>query len=150
MFCPRIIQDLSLYIQNYTQINDKITILSPYYNPISQAILINQRNLLESQLVYHNNSYSIDFDDLEDKFRQSVCFILTSPHNPTGTVWTQQDLIKIANLAEQYRVFIISDDVHADFIFNNRQHQVISSFSNYVEQTHLFVLCLLKPSIWRG
>ena len=86
VFCPRIIQVVSLYIQNFTQIGDKVTTLSPAYHPISNTVCVNHRQLLESPLIYHNGCYEIDFDDLEDKFKQSVCFILLSPHNPTGTV----------------------------------------------------------------
>lgn len=134
VFCPRVIQAVSLYIQNYTHIGDKITILSPAYSPISQAVVVNQRHLLESELIYHDQQYTIDFADLEHKFSQSVCFILLSPHNPTGTVWSKNDLIKIAKLAEKYQVFIISDDVHADFIFNDQHHQSISTISSFVEQ----------------
>lgn len=134
VFCPRVIQAVSLYIQNYTHIGDKITILSPAYSPISQAVVVNQRHLLESELIYHDQQYTIDFADLEHKFSQSVCFILLSPHNPTGTVWSKNDLIKIAKLAEKYQVFIISDDVHADFIFNGQHHQSISTISSFVEQ----------------
>ena len=72
VFCPRVVQAVSLYIQNYTHSGDKITILSPAYSPISQAVVVNQRTLLESQLIYANNRYQIDFTDLEEKFRQSV------------------------------------------------------------------------------
>lgn len=138
VFCPRVIQAVSLYIQNYTQPNDRITILSPSYHPISQTVVANQRQLLTSSLIYSNQRYHIDFNDLEEKFRQSVCFILVSPHNPTGTVWSKNDLQKIAELAEKYQVFILSDDVHADFIFNDETHCVISTLSHYVAQ-HSFI-----------
>lgn len=133
LFCPRIIQAISLYIQNYTHAGDKITLLSPAYDPIRHSVSANQRTLLESPLIYSNNRYLIDFDDLENKFSVSVCFILLSPHNPTGTVWSTQDLRKIAKLAEQYQVFVISDDVHADFNFTEQKHQSISSVSEFVE-----------------
>lgn len=134
VFCPRIIQAVSLYIQNYTHVGDKITILSPTYSPVSHSVLVNKRELSESHLIYSNNRYMIDFEDLENKFKQSVCFILLSPHNPTGTVWSKQDLVKIAQLAEKHQVFIISDDAHADFNFSQQSHCPISSVSQFVEQ----------------
>ncbi|HGM5491221.1 TPA: MalY/PatB family protein [Serratia fonticola] len=134
VFCPRVIQAVSLYLQNFTQAGDAIVSLTPAYHPISNAVAVNQRQLLESELLYHDGCYSINFTDLEEKFQRASCFILLSPHNPTGTVWDHAVLTKIAALAEKYQVFIISDDVHADFIFSNRQHQVISSLNHYVEQ----------------
>lgn len=134
VFCPRVIQAISLYLQNFTHAGDAIVSLTPAYHPISNAVVVNQRQLLESELIYSDGCYSINFTDLEEKFKQASCFILLSPHNPTGTVWDQTVLTKIAALAENYQVFIISDDVHADFIFGHSQHQVISSFNRYVEQ----------------
>ncbi|SUC00649.1 aminotransferase [Proteus vulgaris] len=138
VFCPRVIQAVSLYIQNFTQIGDKVTTLSPAYHPISNAVCVNNRELLESPLIYRDGYYEIDFDDLENKFKQSVCFMLLSPHNPTGTVWQKNDLIKIAKLAQKYHVFIISDDVHADFVFDDALYHPISSLNTYVEQ-HSFI-----------
>ncbi|HHD7473846.1 TPA: MalY/PatB family protein [Klebsiella oxytoca] len=134
VFCPRVIQAVSLYIQNFTHTGDTIVSLTPAYHPVSHAVEINQRKLLESPLRYHGQCYEIDFDDLESKFKQACCFILLSPHNPTGTTWSEYQLKRIAVLAEKYNVFIISDDVHADFIFGGNHHLVISSVSTYVQQ----------------
>lgn len=134
VFCPRVVQAISLYIQNFTQPEDKVVTLTPAYNPVCQAVLSNNRTLLQSALTYRQGYYQIDFDDLENKFKTACCFILLSPHNPTGTVWSEYDLRKISALAEEYGVFIISDDVHADFIFAEGQHQVISAVSRYVQQ----------------
>ncbi|MBH1930743.1 MalY/PatB family protein [Serratia rubidaea] len=138
VFCPRVIQAVSLYIQNFTAPGDAIVSLTPSYHPIVQAVTLNQRRLLESTLRYQDGRYSIDFDDLENKFKRASSFILLSPHNPTGTVWPPETLIKIAELAERHQVFIISDDVHADFIFSAQRHQIISTFSDYVAQ-HSFI-----------
>ena len=71
VFCPRVIQAVSLYIQNFTQPHDAIVALSPGYHPISNAVALNQRRLLESELIYDNGDYHIDFIDLEDKFTQA-------------------------------------------------------------------------------
>lgn len=137
VFCPRVIQAISIYIQSFTEYSDTILTLSPAYHPINDAVRLNHRQLLESELIYEDGCYHIDFDDLESKFKLAKCFIFLSPHNPTGIVWEEEKLIKIAKLAERYNVFIISDDVHCDFIFNNSQHRFISTLSHYVEQNSL-------------
>ncbi len=134
LFCPRVVQAVSLFIQNFTQPGDAIVSLTPAYHPISHAVEVNHRVLLESALLYRDHHYEIDFADLEDKFKMACCFILISPHNPTGTIWSEDNLRKIASLAEKYNIFIISDDVHADFNFSPKQHQTISSISSYVAQ----------------
>ncbi|WP_234450498.1 MalY/PatB family protein [Pluralibacter gergoviae] len=137
VFCPRVVQAVSLWIQNFTRPGEAIATLSPGYHPISHAVEVNQRRLLESPLRYSHGRYAIDFADLEQKFRRAACFIFISPHNPTGTVWDEKTLLKIAALAEKHHVFIISDDVHADFIFNNRRHRIISTLSEYVQQNSM-------------
>lgn len=137
VFCPRVVQAVSLFLQNFTQPGDAIASLSPAYHPISHAVEVNHRRLLESPLRYCDGRYEIDIDHLETLFRQARCFILISPHNPTGTIWTKAVLQNIAALAEKYDVFIISDDVHADFIFNKSQHQVISTINPWVRQNSM-------------
>ncbi len=137
VFCPRIIQAVSIYIREFTCINDNISILSPSYKPLVNAISLNKRNAILCDLIYKNNQYYINFDLLEDCFKKSKVFIFISPHNPTGTVWSKNDLEKIAMLAEKYGVFIISDDIHADFNFSNNKHIFISSISEYVENNSI-------------
>lgn len=137
VFCPRVIQAVALYIQNFTQYQDKIVVLSPSYGPISNIVSANGRLLVESKLRYQNGGYSIDFDDLDNKLKEAKCFILLSPHNPTGIVWNNNELTEICNLAKKHNIFIISDDVHADFIFNKSKYVPISKFSNYVQNNSL-------------
>lgn len=133
VFCPRIIQAISIYLREFTQIGEKICVFTPSYSPIINAITLNNRQFLPCPLVYKNNHYAIDFSLLESCFKQAKFFILISPHNPTGRVWTKFELQKIAQLAEQYSVFIISDDVHADFTFSETSHQIIAGINNYVK-----------------
>ncbi|WP_219095924.1 aminotransferase class I/II-fold pyridoxal phosphate-dependent enzyme, partial [Escherichia coli] len=69
VFCPRVVQAVSLFIQNFTQPGDAIVSLTPAYHPISHAVEVNHRVLLESALLYRDHHYEIDFADLEDKFK---------------------------------------------------------------------------------
>ncbi|MBE2897980.1 pyridoxal phosphate-dependent aminotransferase [Pasteurellaceae bacterium 20609_3] len=130
VFCPRIIQAVSLYLRFLTAPDDAVGIFTPSYSPIFNTITLNQRRVVECPLVYANHSYHIDDAALERCFAQVNTFILISPHNPTGLVWTAEQLARIAQLAEQYDVFVISDEVHADFCFGAR-HQVYARVSEY-------------------
>ncbi|WP_373101271.1 MULTISPECIES: MalY/PatB family protein [Pasteurellaceae] len=133
LFCPRIIQAISIYIKEFTSPNDSICIFTPSYAPILNAISLNNRNIMQCKLIYQKGAYSIDFNELEKCFITAKTFILISPHNPTGIVWSRNDLHKIAELAEKHEVFILSDDVHADFDFSGNGHLIISALSSYVE-----------------
>ncbi|HHV6999380.1 TPA: aminotransferase class I/II-fold pyridoxal phosphate-dependent enzyme, partial [Haemophilus influenzae] len=71
-------------------------------------------------------------------------FVLISPHNPTGTIWNKEVLIEIINLAKKHHVFIISDDVHADFTLTNNSHYLISSLDEWVANNSMICLSPAK------
>ena len=79
----------------------------------------------------------MDFHDFEEKLKSGVkLFILCSPHNPVGRVWTKQELEKIRALCEKYHVPVISDEIHADIIYKPHQHTPLASIDkNFQHQT---------------
>jgi cystathionine beta-lyase len=84
--------------------------------------LDNDRNVVENQLIYDSDCddvdsvYTIDFDDLEEKFKdpKTKLMILCNPHNPIGKIWEKGDLEKIAVLAKRHDVIVVSDEIHCD------------------------------------
>lgn len=144
VFCPRIIQAVSIYIRHFSNIDDGICILTPSYSPILNTILLNNRLLYRCPLSYRNNKYSIDFKLLEECFKKSKIFILLSPHNPTGTVWSKEVLCSIISLAKKYNVFIISDDVHSDFTLSDKTHCLISSLDSWAANHSMICLSPAK------
>ena len=80
--------------------------------------------MVESELVYQDGRYSIDFDDLERKIseQQVKLLLLCSPHNPVGRVWTPEELRQIGALCARYDVTVISDEIHCDFAFPEHPH----------------------------
>lgn len=122
VFCPRIIQAVSVTIQNFTEVGDKVLIQTPLYSPLINAIELNGREVVSNPLISMNNTYEIDFENLEKAFLKGVkVMILCSPHNPVGRVWNMDELMKLGELCEKYSVILISDEVHADFTFT-KQH----------------------------
>ena len=121
VYCPRIIQALSLIIQNYTEKNDKIMVCTPLYDPIQNAVIINDRELVECPLVLEDGHYEIDFADFEAKIKSGVkIFIAVSPHNPVGRVWKEEEIKKTIDICKDNNVLIISDETHADFIWKGK------------------------------
>lgn len=116
VYCPRIIQAISIIIQNNTSVGDGILIQTPLYGPLRRTIELNGRAVVENPLIYDNGKYEMDFTDLENHFSRGVkVMILCSPHNPVGRVWDEWELAKLAELCAAYHVLLISDEVHADF-----------------------------------
>ena len=132
VYCPRIIQAISLIIQNYTEKNDKILVFTPLYDPIQNAVRINDRELVECPLILDSGHYEIDFEDFEEKIKGGVkIFISVSPHNPVGRVWSEEEIRKTVEICKRYGVLIISDETHADFIWKNKFISYASYYDIY-------------------
>lgn len=135
IFSPGVITSLHTVINTLTKKNDKILVQSPVYTPFFNLIRDNDRQVIENELIYDGTSYTIDFADFEAKLQQGVtAFMLCSPHNPVGRVWTKEELEKIATLCHEYDVLILADEIHADLIFKNHQHIPIASLSEEISQ----------------
>lgn len=132
VYCPRIIQAISLIIQNYTKKDDKVLVFTPLYDPIQNAVRINERKLVECSLQLKEEHYEIDFDDFEEKIKNGVkIFITVSPHNPVGRVWTEDEIKKTVEICKRYNVLIISDETHADFIWKGKFISYASFYDMY-------------------
>ncbi|MFU1795495.1 MalY/PatB family protein [Paenibacillus azoreducens] len=140
VFCPRIVQAASIIIQKFTAPGDRILIHTPAYQPIAKAVTINDRRLVESPLRLVDGRYEIDWEDMERQMKEGVKIVLLiSPHNPTGRVWTKEELERIAALCVQYDALIVSDDIHADFVHEGHEHTVIAKLSD--EAAERSIIC---------
>lgn len=127
MYSPSVIYALSKLIQLKSEAGDGVVLQTPAYDAFYKSILGNDRKIVENPLIYQNESYTIDFEDLEQKFANPAnkIFLLCSPHNPTGRVWTSDELEKMVTLCEKYEMFIISDEIHMDIVRSGLKHQNI-------------------------
>ncbi|MBQ4901408.1 pyridoxal phosphate-dependent aminotransferase [Paenibacillus sp. Marseille-P2973] len=133
VFSPRIIQAVSILIDRFTEKGERILIHTPAYQPIANAVKLNGRQLAESPLRLIHGRYEIDFEDMERQMKEGVKMVLLiSPHNPTGRVWTENELQRMADLCCRYDALIVSDDIHADFIHEGHEHTVIAKLSEEV------------------
>ncbi|WP_136605376.1 MalY/PatB family protein [Paenibacillus dokdonensis] len=133
VFCPRIVQAVSVIIQKLTEKGDRILVHTPAYQPVAKAVSLNDRQLVESPLQLVSGRYEIDFEDMERQMSEGVKMVmLVSPHNPTGRVWTIDELKRISELCIKYDALIVSDDIHADFIHAGHEHTVIAKLSDEV------------------
>ena len=133
VFSPGVITSLHTAIENLTDKNDKIVLQTPVYTPFFNLIKDNEREVVESELLFDGSSYQMDFGDLEEKFKQGAkVFMLCSPHNPVGRVWTKEELKQLADLCMKYDVLIFSDEIHADLTFKDHQHIPIASLSDEI------------------
>lgn len=131
---PGVMFAIGAAIKALTNKNDSILICEPVYYPFSKITVGNERKLVISNLKLNNNRYEIDFEDFEDKVikNQVKLFLLCSPHNPVGRVWTKEELLEIARICIKHDVIIISDEIHSDFILKGHKHIPIASLSEEI------------------
>ncbi|MDE6373632.1 MAG: aminotransferase class I/II-fold pyridoxal phosphate-dependent enzyme, partial [Clostridia bacterium] len=119
-----------------TEEGDAVIICQPVYYPFSQAVTDNGRKLVVSQLKNDNGYYTVDFEDFERKIADNKvkAFILCNPHNPVGRVWTEEELARMGDICLKHGVFVISDEIHSDFIYGGNKHFVFPAVKREFEK----------------
>lgn len=104
--------------------DEKVLFLTPSYAYFKYAADASHKECVCCDLVNNNGVYSIDFDDLDAKagMDKVALLILCNPHNPTGRVWTEEELRKIGDIVEKHDLWIISDEIHCDLLRCGKQH----------------------------
>lgn len=131
---PGVVFALSMCVRAFTQPGDKVLIQQPVYYPFSNVIINNGRELVDVPLMYDNGSYSIDYDAFERAIIDNdiKLFILCNPHNPASRVWTRDELLQLAHICKKHDVLIVSDEIHADFIWGDREFVSLAALGEEV------------------
>ena len=125
---PGVVFAICAAIRSLTDEGDAVLIQQPVYYPFSESVIANRRKLVINQLIYSQGKYSIDFEDFEDKIIKNnvKLFILCSPHNPVGRVWTREELTMLGEICLKHGVTVVSDEIHADFTYPGHTHLVFA------------------------
>ncbi len=101
----------------------KVLILSPAYNCFFSSIRNNGCEVLESPLKAVGDSFQVDFDDFESKCadEKTTMFLLCNPHNPSGRVWTREELQRMYDICKKYGVKVVSDEIHCELMMPGHQ-----------------------------
>lgn len=123
-FSPGVVTALRVCVQLLTQPGEKILMNTPGYHPFADATREAGRVAACSPLVNDHGFFTIDWKDFEEKAAdpEVKAYFLCNPHNPTGRVWTEEELRKIHEICQKYNVFIVSDEIHGDFIGAGHKH----------------------------
>ena len=117
---PGVVFALAMAVKAYTDPGDKVLLQQPVYYPFSEVITDNGREVVSNDLVLaEEGTYKIDFADFEQKIIANgiKLFLLCSPHNPVGRVWTREELETIGDICVKHGVTVVSDEIHNDFIW---------------------------------
>ena len=135
VYSPSVIYSLSVCIQLLSQKGDKIVTFTPCYDAFFNCIGGNERELVAFSLTNQAENFTIDVAALEKVFatEKPAIFLLCSPHNPTGRVFTADELTRLISLCNQYKVAIISDEIHMDVRRPGKKHLPILAFADQIE-----------------
>ncbi len=124
-----VVSSIAFIIQAFTKEKDEIIIQTPVYHPFARVIKENGRKVSANSLNLKNGRYEIDFKDFEKRAKKAKAFILCNPHNPTGRVFSKEELLKLGQICLENSVLIISDEIHSDFVYDGAKHIPIASLS---------------------
>ena len=121
---PGVVFALAEAVRALSEPNEAVLIQTPVYYPFFEVVRANGRKLVTNPLRYEDGRYVIDFADFERKISENAVklFILCSPHNPGGRVWTEEELARMNSICLKHGVTIVSDEIHCDFVWSKHPH----------------------------
>lgn len=142
-YIPGIVSGIAFAIQAFTKPGDTILITTPVYPPFINLPKDGGRNVVSTPLYIKKGRFNIDFDKLRKKIKGCKMMILSNPHNPVGTIWTEEEISEIADICYENSCILISDEIHADLALFGKRH---NSFSTVSEKAKNVSMTFLAPS----
>lgn len=129
-----VVPAIATIIQLFAETGDKVLIQTPVYSEFYDVTEALGRKVVENQLVEKEGKWHIDFDDFEKKLKEVKIFLLCSPHNPLGIVWSREELTRMAELCMKNDVLLVSDEIHSDLVFHGKKHIPTASLSKEIAE----------------
>ena len=121
-----LVNGTALCIDAFTERGDGVILFTPVYYQFSNIIEASERKIVECPLKLIDNHYQFDFNAYERKLSgDEKMIILSSPHNPGGRVWTRKELQEVAKFAIKHDLILVSDEIHHDLVYPNKNHTVM-------------------------
>lgn len=148
VYIPGVVAGFNIAIRAFGEPGDTVLVQTPIYPPMLSAPGNHYQTITAAELktVKEGNRlrYEIDFDAFEAAISDNTrVFLLCSPHNPTGRVWTRDELTKMAEICEKHNVVICSDEIHCDLVFSESKHIPTASLSPEISKN---TITIMSPS----
>ncbi|KAL7721560.1 cysteine-S-conjugate beta-lyase [Entamoeba marina] len=128
-FSGSVISGIGVVLHTLTNPGDGVMIQTPIYPHFFQSIEETDRVVVVNPMKETENGWAVDYEDFENKIiQQNVkAFLLCSPHNPTGRVFSTEELTQMVTICKKHNVLIISDEIHCDLLMEDVKHTHLSS-----------------------
>lgn len=145
VFLPGVVNGFNLVIHALTQPGQQVLMQPPVYHPFLSAPQNAEAHRKDAPLQMDlKRRYQIDFDQFEDVIDSNTSmFLLCNPHNPVGRVFTENELLSMADICLKKDIYICSDEIHADIVYPGYRHLPIASLSPEIAQK---TITLMAPS----
>lgn len=142
---PGIVYAIAAAVRAFTKEGDGVMLQNPGYYPFGQVVRDNGRVVADNTLREDNGRYTMDYEDMERQIVESnvKLFLLCSPHNPVGRVWTEEELRRLGEICLKHGVLIVCDEIHHDFVFPGHRHHV---FAGLDERFQKITITCTAPS----
>ncbi len=143
-FVPGVVKGFAFAIDVFTNDNDKIIIQPPVYPPFKGTTEDLNREIVNNPLIFENGQYKMDFDNLR-KVAKMGCkmLILCNPQNPSGRMWSKEELSELAEICYDNDILVVSDEIHADLELPGNKHVPFATVSEKAAQNNI---TLMAPS----
>ena len=131
LYTSGVVPAVSAVIKALTEPGDSVVVQPPVYNCFYSSIRNNGCRIVTNPLKYEDQTYRIDFEDLEQKTADPSVklLLLCNPHNPVGRVWSPEELIRIGEICQRHQVRVISDEIHGELAFPEHPYTPFASLS---------------------
>ena len=131
IYTTGVVPALSAAVKALSKPGEKVIIQSPVYNCFFSSVRNNGCEILDVPLLYHDGTYSYDFDGLERACADPAAkvMLLCNPHNPAGRVWTREELARVGDIARRHGVTVVSDEIHCEIVMPGFTYTPFASVS---------------------
>ena len=142
LYTTGVVPAMSVALKALTMPGEKVIILSPDYNCFFSSIRNNGCEVLESVLQFtRNNRFEVDWQDFEAKCadEKTTVFLLCNPHNPTGRVWTKEELERMNAICMRHGVKVVSDEIHCELVMPGYHFQPFAAVNEACRQNSVIL-----------
>ena len=131
IYTTGVVPALSAAVKALSRPGEKVILQSPVYNCFFSSVRNNGCEILDVPLLYHDGTYSYDFDGLERASADpdAKLMLLCNPHNPAGRVWTREELARVGDIARRHDVTVVSDEIHCEIVMPGFTYTPFASVS---------------------
>ncbi|MGG7566535.1 MalY/PatB family protein [Rhodovulum sp. DZ06] len=127
-FTHGLVAGTAICVQAFTDPGDSVILFTPVYHAFHKIIRANGREILESQMPMVDGRYELDLEALEAQLTgREKMLVFCSPHNPSGRVWSPEEIRAVAAFCEKHDLVFVSDEIHCDLVFPGAKHTIAAN-----------------------